>query len=64
MKCTYLMMLIGVIGSNAKGRAELIADLLGHCVPLRTGAGWILALAVVSGKGSGWMGLVSSFQYG
>ena len=50
---TYLMVLIGMIGSNAKIRAQVLTDLLCLLVPLRTGAGWILTFAVMAGQGSG-----------
>ena len=44
------MMLIGVIRGDAeKGLAYVVADLLD---PLRTGAGWVLAFAVVPCEGA------------
>ena len=44
------MVLITMIGSDACRRADIIADLLGLFIPLGTGAGGILAFAVVAGE--------------
>ena len=43
------MMLITMIRGDAHERlADVVADLLRFFVPLRTGAGWVLAFAVVA----------------